>query len=167
MSTVKNDTVATSTITQLTRRAPLYIRMHANDNVAIVVNDGGLPAGTEFPDEFVLRDRVPQGHKIALCDLAEGDPGGRQREHRDEDQQRHQDLPQGERLAAVPAAHAEAEEADHEDRVLEVGEDANLGAHPADEQEFEELFRKYRQLVYRAAYTVTGSGRLKKSGQPF
>jgi len=24
------------------------------------------------------------------------------------------------------------------------------------EQEFEELFRKYRQLVYRAAYTVTG-----------
>ena len=25
---------------------PLYIRMHANDNVAIVVNDGGLPAGT-------------------------------------------------------------------------------------------------------------------------
>ena len=28
---------------------PLYIRMHANDNVAIVVNDGGLNAGTEFP----------------------------------------------------------------------------------------------------------------------
>lgn len=52
---------------------PLYIRMHANDNVAIVVNDGGLPAGTEFPGEFVLQDRVPQGHKIALVDLAEGD----------------------------------------------------------------------------------------------
>lgn len=27
---------------------PLCIRMHANDNVAIVVSDGGLPAGTEF-----------------------------------------------------------------------------------------------------------------------
>ena len=53
---------------------PLYIRMHANDNVAIVVNDGGLPAGTEFPGEFVLKNRVPQGHKISLMDLAEGDP---------------------------------------------------------------------------------------------
>jgi len=53
---------------------PLYIRMHANDNVAIVVNDGGLPAGTEFPGEFVLKNRVPQGHKIALVDLAEGAP---------------------------------------------------------------------------------------------
>ena len=52
---------------------PLYIRMHDNDNVAIVVNDGGLPAGTEFPGEFILQDRVPQGHKIALRDLKEGD----------------------------------------------------------------------------------------------
>lgn len=53
---------------------PLYIRMHANDNVAIVVNDGGLPAGTEFPGEFVLTTPVPQGHKIALVDIAEGQP---------------------------------------------------------------------------------------------
>ena len=28
---------------------PLYITMHAADNVAIVANDGGLPAGTVFP----------------------------------------------------------------------------------------------------------------------
>src|SRR5450830_560878 len=53
---------------------PLYIRMHDNDNVAIVVNDGGLPAGTAFPGEFVLTTRVPQGHKIALIDIAEGAP---------------------------------------------------------------------------------------------
>lgn len=52
---------------------PLYIRMHANDNVAIVVNDGGLPAGAEFPGEFILKTRVPQGHKIALVNLAEGE----------------------------------------------------------------------------------------------
>jgi galactarate dehydratase len=52
---------------------PLYIRMHANDNVAIVVNDGGLPAGAEFPGEFVLQTRVPQGHKISLVDIAEGE----------------------------------------------------------------------------------------------
>ena len=53
--------------------APRYIVMHANDNVAIVVNDGGLPAGTRFDSGLVLVDRVPQGHKIALKDLREGD----------------------------------------------------------------------------------------------
>ena len=29
--------------------APLYITMHEADNVAIVANDGGLPAGTQLP----------------------------------------------------------------------------------------------------------------------
>ncbi|WP_020657060.1 galactarate dehydratase [Massilia niastensis] len=53
---------------------PHYIRVHPNDNVAIVVNDGGLPAGTEFPGEFVLKNAVPQGHKIALVDIPEGEP---------------------------------------------------------------------------------------------
>jgi galactarate dehydratase len=49
--------------------SPRYIVMHPDDNVAIVVNDGGLPAGTELPDGLVLRERVPQGHKVALQDL--------------------------------------------------------------------------------------------------
>jgi galactarate dehydratase len=40
--------------------------MHAADNVAIVVNDGGLPAGTLLPDGVTLVDRIPQGHKVAL-----------------------------------------------------------------------------------------------------
>jgi galactarate dehydratase len=53
---------------------PLHIRMHANDNVAIVANDGGLAAGIEFPDGLVLIEAVPQGHKVALVDFAEGDP---------------------------------------------------------------------------------------------
>lgn len=53
---------------------PLRIRMDARDNVAIVVNDGGLPAGTVFDDGLTLVDRVPQGHKVALADLAEGEP---------------------------------------------------------------------------------------------
>src|SRR4051812_4140082 len=53
---------------------PRYITMHRNDNVAIVVNDGGLPAGTVFTDGLTLCERVPQGHKIALKDFAEGDP---------------------------------------------------------------------------------------------
>ena len=49
-----------------------YILMHEADNVAIVVNDGGLPAGTVFPSGLTLRDKVPQGHKVALVDVPQG-----------------------------------------------------------------------------------------------
>lgn len=52
--------------------APLTIRMHDRDNVAIVANDGGLPAGTVLASGLVLRDKVPQGHKVALVDIAAG-----------------------------------------------------------------------------------------------
>lgn len=48
---------------------PLTIRMHARDNVAIVANDGGLPAGTVLPDGLTLREKVPQGHKVAMVDV--------------------------------------------------------------------------------------------------
>jgi galactarate dehydratase len=51
--------------------APLLIRMHEADNVAIVANDGGLPAGTVV-DGVCLREHVPQAHKVALADLPEG-----------------------------------------------------------------------------------------------
>ena len=54
-------------------RPPLYIRIHAADNVAIVANDGGLKAGATFADGLALVDNVPQGHKVALTDLAEGE----------------------------------------------------------------------------------------------
>ncbi|HEY0954381.1 MAG TPA: galactarate dehydratase [Roseateles sp.] len=59
-------------------RPPLTIRMRDEDNVAIVANDGGLPEGTVLPEGvpgagLALRDKVPQGHKVALRDLAEGD----------------------------------------------------------------------------------------------
>src|SRR6185295_2363123 len=57
-----------------TSAAPLFITMHERDNVAIVANDGGLPAGTKFASGLTLVDRVPQGHKVALADLAAGDP---------------------------------------------------------------------------------------------
>jgi galactarate dehydratase len=46
--------------------------MHASDNVAIVANDGGLPAGTIFPNGLALVEHVPQGHKVALVDLPRG-----------------------------------------------------------------------------------------------
>jgi galactarate dehydratase len=54
-------------------REPITIRMHERDNVAIVGNDGGLPAGTVLPSGLALRDQVPQGHKVALADLRAGD----------------------------------------------------------------------------------------------
>ena len=53
---------------------PHYIRMHASDNVAIVANDGGLPAGATFADGLRLIEPVPQGHKVALVDLPQGSP---------------------------------------------------------------------------------------------
>ena len=52
--------------------APVLVRMHADDNVAIVGNDGGLPAGTLLPGGVTLRERVPQAHKVALADLQAG-----------------------------------------------------------------------------------------------
>ena len=51
-------------------RPPLTIRMNDRDNVAIVANDGGLAAGTVLPGGLTLQDRVPQGHKVAMVDIA-------------------------------------------------------------------------------------------------
>jgi galactarate dehydratase len=51
---------------------PLYILMHPSDNVAIAVNDGGLPAGATFDSGLRLVQAVPQGHKVALVDLPQG-----------------------------------------------------------------------------------------------
>jgi galactarate dehydratase len=84
------------TMTDTLSRPPLTIRMHADDNVAIVANDGGLPAGTLLPAGvpgagLVLRDKVPQGHKVALVDIAEGAPV------------RRYDVAIGHALKAIPA----------------------------------------------------------------
>lgn len=49
-----------------------YIRMHDQDNVAIVVNDGGLPSGSLFPCGLRLIEAVPQGHKLALHPIKKG-----------------------------------------------------------------------------------------------
>src|SRR5688572_27543471 len=53
---------------------PRYIKLHERDNVAIVVNDFGLPAGTTFPCGLALKTYVPQGHKTALVDIPQGAP---------------------------------------------------------------------------------------------
>jgi galactarate dehydratase len=51
---------------------PLKIQVHAEDNVAIVVNEGGLPAGTVFEDGLTLVEDVPEAHKVALVALPLG-----------------------------------------------------------------------------------------------
>jgi galactarate dehydratase len=55
------------------------VRMHEADNVSVVTTDGGLPAGSTFPagdpaHGVTLKDKVPQGHKVALADIAAGQP---------------------------------------------------------------------------------------------
>jgi galactarate dehydratase len=47
--------------------------MNDRDNVAIIVNDNGLPAGARFESGLVLREFVPQGHKVALRDIDENE----------------------------------------------------------------------------------------------
>src|SRR6476661_1095894 len=56
------------------KEKPRYIKLNAKDNVAIVVNDFGLPAGSRFACGLTLRAFVPQGHKTALVDIAEDAP---------------------------------------------------------------------------------------------
>lgn len=36
-----------------------YIKVHPTDNVAIIVNDRGLPAGTRFPDGLTSLNIYP------------------------------------------------------------------------------------------------------------
>ncbi len=49
------------------------IKMHAADNVAVVVTDGGLPAGTEISTGIKLIENIPQAHKVALQNLRKGE----------------------------------------------------------------------------------------------
>jgi len=51
---------------------PRYIRVHPQDNVAIVVDS--YSPGTVFDTGLTLAERIPQAHKVALAELAEGAP---------------------------------------------------------------------------------------------
>ena len=63
-----------STIVPTGAIRPLFIKVHEDDNVAIIVNSNGLPAGTTFENGLTLLEHVPQGHKVALVDLAQDAP---------------------------------------------------------------------------------------------
>lgn len=53
---------------------PRYLRLTEKDNVGIVANDGGLKAGTRFPDGLELLEDTPQAHKVALAAIPKGAP---------------------------------------------------------------------------------------------
>jgi galactarate dehydratase len=48
---------------------PLYVQLDPRDNVAIIANAGGLPAGATFPCGLTLTEAIPQAHKVALRDI--------------------------------------------------------------------------------------------------
>ena len=58
----------------MTQERARVIKIHDRDNVAIVANAGGLPAGESLPDGTVLLEAVPAAHKVALADLPAGAP---------------------------------------------------------------------------------------------
>ncbi|WP_235041555.1 galactarate dehydratase [Vreelandella profundi] len=49
------------------------IKVHPSDNVAIVIEHGGLAEGALVEEGCITTMPIPQGHKVALVDLAEGD----------------------------------------------------------------------------------------------
>ncbi|GAA0496524.1 galactarate dehydratase [Salinibacillus aidingensis] len=51
---------------------PLYIKVNKEDNVATIVNSGGLKPGTVFQCGLELHEYIPGGHKVALIDLQQG-----------------------------------------------------------------------------------------------
>ena len=57
----------------MSQQNPLYIKVHENDNVAIVVNSGGVPDGTVFPCGLRTVMHVPQAHKVALKSFSKGE----------------------------------------------------------------------------------------------
>lgn len=49
------------------------IKVNAADNVAVVVFRGGLNKGSQIEGNIQLLEDIPQGHKVALCDIAKGE----------------------------------------------------------------------------------------------
>lgn len=52
----------------------MYIRVHRLDNVGIVVEPEGATAGSVLNGGLAVRERIPQAHKVALCEVAAGEP---------------------------------------------------------------------------------------------
>jgi galactarate dehydratase len=56
-----------------TSNQPRILRINERDNVAVVVTQGGLRAGTQLADGLTVREEIPESHKIALAAFQPGD----------------------------------------------------------------------------------------------
>jgi galactarate dehydratase len=52
----------------------MFIRVNPRDNVGIIVEPEGAPAGAILPGGPRTLERIPQAHKVALSDLSTGEP---------------------------------------------------------------------------------------------
>ena len=53
---------------------PRYLRLHDDDNVAVIVNDRGASAGAELDGGLRVQQAIPPCHKVALRPIAKGEP---------------------------------------------------------------------------------------------
>lgn len=54
--------------------APAFIRINSRDNVGIVIHPEGVRAGDVLPGNLPARENIPQSHKIAVRNIAAGEP---------------------------------------------------------------------------------------------
>lgn len=47
-------------------QSPVVLQVHERDNVAVIANEDGLPAGARITQGITLLEAIPQGHKVAL-----------------------------------------------------------------------------------------------------
>lgn len=53
-----------------------YLQINPADNVAVAIDNSGLPKGTAIcigGKEIIVAEDIKRGHKVALCDIAEGE----------------------------------------------------------------------------------------------
>jgi len=53
---------------------PLFVQVHSNDNVAIIVNPEGVAPGAQFANGLTAAESIPQSHKVTLIRLPAGAP---------------------------------------------------------------------------------------------
>lgn len=51
----------------------ISVRMHEADNVVVIATTGGLKAGVSLDTGLELLEDIPQGHKVAVVDIAKGE----------------------------------------------------------------------------------------------
>ncbi|MDG5786168.1 galactarate dehydratase [Evansella sp. AB-P1] len=54
-------------------KQPLLIRVAPEDNVEIVINPEGIPAGTQISETLTAIEYIPQAHKVSLKDFEVGE----------------------------------------------------------------------------------------------